>query len=188
MTKYSLEDVTSITDQLYHDLVARSQWINGVSGPSFGFTALTMVPSHGKKNSRKISRMLSALSASRKDTTQTSVPMSSRKPLTNLFWKTLCPLKTKPPRRNHGESVLLQPALPPRSLEREASSIGASTVAAGIGPTRVRNTEIPARRPLMDQRHQSHRLPPQAHPMLSLFASDLATSPLIQPLNDGDAS
>ena len=53
MTKYSLEDVTSIADQRYHDLVARSQWINGVSGPSFGFTALTMVPPHGKKNSKK---------------------------------------------------------------------------------------------------------------------------------------
>ena len=53
MTKYSLEDVTSIADQRYHDLVARSQWINGVSGPSFGFTALTMVPSHRKKNSKK---------------------------------------------------------------------------------------------------------------------------------------
>ena len=84
--------------------------------------------------------------------------------------------------------VLLQPALPPRLLKREASSTGASTVAAGIGPTRVRNTETPARRPLMDQRHRSHWLPPQAHPMLSLYASDLATSPPIQPLNDRDAS
>ena len=29
MTKYSLEDIMSITDQCYHDLVACSQWING---------------------------------------------------------------------------------------------------------------------------------------------------------------
>ena len=132
--------------------------------------------------------MLFALSASRKDTMQTSVLMSSQKPLTNLLWKTLCPLTIKPPRRNHGESVLPQPALLPRLPKSEVSSTCASTVATGISPTRVRNTKTPARRLLMDQRHRLHRLPPQAHPMLSLYASDLATSPLTQPLNEGDTS